>query len=149
VRYTAAPRGVIEVHEWALAEGVVVTAQQLSQRQGFKRVTRIVVRVGELQRISPEFFRQALDAVMPEDDPAFRSVEFQLELERAGFSCRRCDRVFALEDVAGELDRDAREAIHFIPELAHGFLRCPGCDSPDFEVTRGRGIWIDRVEGET
>jgi Zn finger protein HypA/HybF involved in hydrogenase expression len=39
------------------------------------------------------------------------------------------------------------EAIHFIPELSHAFVRCPECGSPDFIILAGRGITLERVEG--
>ena len=41
------------------------------------------------------------------------------------------------------------EAIHFIPELAHAFLECPSCQSPDFELLQGRGVSIGAIEGDT
>ena len=34
-----------------------------------------------------------------------------------------------------------------VPELAHIFVKCPRCKSPDFEVVKGRSIWIESVEG--
>ena len=40
-----------------------------------------------------------------------------------------------------------REAIHFVPESAHAFLRCPACKSPDFEISKGRGVWVERITG--
>jgi hydrogenase nickel incorporation protein HypA/HybF len=137
------------VHEWALAEGVIATALMHSTKEKFRRVTKLVVRIGELQHIDPDFFRRALESVIPTDDTRLASLEFELRVEPAGFDCRRCRHRFSLEDAAGELDHERQEAIHFIPELAHGYLACPKCSSPDFEVTRGRGIWLDAIEGET
>ena len=40
------------------------------------------------------------------------------------------------------------ESIHFVPELAHAFLRCPDCDGADFEVVAGRGVVLQELEGE-
>jgi len=136
------------VHEWALAEGVVITARKLAEKEEFSRVTKLVVRIGELQRISPDFFRQALTAVLPEDDARLAAVELEFTLEQAGFECRKCSRHFSLDEAGGDLGSDEQEAIHFVPEMAHGFMHCPFCTSPDFAVVRGRGIWIDRLEGE-
>ena len=136
------------MHEWALAEGVVLTARELAEREGMRRVTRLVVRVGELQRISPEFFRKAIDAVLPADDERLAGVELELELEPTSFTCRGCSKSFTLAEVADDLDDQGQEAVHFVPELAHGYLRCPSCEHHDFDVGSGRGIWIDRLEGE-
>jgi len=136
------------VHEWALAEGVIDTAVELSEKEGFSRITKIVVRIGALQRIDPDFFRKALETVMPENDPRLRSVELVLNLEPAGFGCRKCGHEFGQADAGTGLDHEQLEAIHFVPELAHAFMHCPACESPDFEVRRGRGLWLDSLEGE-
>lgn len=136
------------MHEWALAEGVIETALELSVKERLARITRIVVRIGELQRIDPQIFRQALETVMPADDPRLGAAELVLNVEPASFVCRNCRHRFAPADVTGGLDEEQLEAIHFIPELAHGFLGCPSCESPDFEVAQGRGLWLDKLEGE-
>ncbi|MCP3978077.1 MAG: hydrogenase nickel incorporation protein HypA [bacterium] len=135
------------MHEWALAEGVVTAALDAAAKQKLVRVTKLVVRVGALQRISPDFFRKALSSVLPEDDPRLESVEFELSAEPAVMGCRGCGHTFE-PGQAGDLDADQLEAIHFIPELAHGYLSCPKCESSDFDVRQGRGIWLDAVEGE-
>ena len=136
------------MHEWALAAGVIDTATELARKERFLRLTRVVVRIGELQRIEPEVFRQALETMRPGDDPRLASTDFELQLEPAGFACRKCGHEFARGAVGAGLDPERLEAIHFIPELAHAFLRCPRCASPDFEVRRGRGLSLETIEGE-
>ncbi len=39
------------------------------------------------------------------------------------------------------------ESIHFIPEVAHTYIKCPKCGSPDFEIIKGRGIWLEKIKG--
>ncbi|MDR0318462.1 MAG: hydrogenase maturation nickel metallochaperone HypA, partial [Nitrososphaerota archaeon] len=56
--------------------------------------------------------------------------------------CRNCWQ-FKKE----KLDAVTVEAIHFVPEAAHTFIKCPKCGSPDFEITSGRGIWLDSIQG--
>ncbi len=46
-----------------------------------------------------------------------------------------------------ELGENEQEAIHFVPEAAHAFIRCPACGSPDFEISKGRGVWVERITG--
>ncbi|MEM4169637.1 MAG: hydrogenase maturation nickel metallochaperone HypA, partial [Thermoproteota archaeon] len=46
-----------------------------------------------------------------------------------------------------ELDENMLEAIHFLPEVSHAYVKCPNCGSPDFEVTGGRGVWIESIKG--
>lgn len=135
------------MHEFALADAVVTTALQVADRERLTEITRLEVTIGELQRIDPGVFELALKEVMPPDEPRLASTEIVLTPEPAGFRCRPCDREFELGQARGPDGEDVREAIHFIPELAHSYLRCPGCLSPDFEVVGGRGVWIRSIEG--
>lgn len=137
------------MHEYALADAVITTALTAAEKEGMRRILRIDVRVGELQRISRELFEFALKEVMPGAEPRLAETELTLEIEPARFRCRPCGRTFGLADTPGPQDKEESEAIHFIPELAHAYLRCPGCDSPDFELTAGRGVSIGAIEGET
>jgi len=135
------------VHEWALAEGVVAAALAEAERNGLARIERIEVRVGQLQHISEEIFRFAVHKVIPAALPQLRDVEVRVAVEPAAFRCRACAREFALDEVAAALGPERSEAVHFIPELAHAFLRCPDCASPDFDVVAGRGVRLVEVCG--
>jgi len=137
------------VHEYALAEGVVATALKAAADEGLARITRIEVVIGQLQQIESELFAFSLREVLPAAEPRLTGVEFVLRSAPAIFTCRSCGTRFGLDQAAGGLGEDEGEAVHFLPELAHTFLSCPQCNSPDFEVTEGRGVWIETVEGTT
>jgi hydrogenase nickel incorporation protein HypA/HybF len=136
------------VHELALAEAVIHAAVETATQNGLSRLTRIVVQIGELQSIERETFEFALREVIPASEPRVAAMQIDLEIEPARFRCRPCGREFALADTEGPAGEDESEAIHFIPELAHAFVGCPDCDSPDFEVTAGRGVLLRQLEGE-
>jgi hydrogenase nickel incorporation protein HypA/HybF len=136
------------MHELALAEAVVVAALEAADRRGLSEILRICVSVGELQSVRKETFEFALAEVMPAAEPRLASTRIQVEVEPARFRCRSCTEPFSLTDETRPSDPDGVHAIHFIPELAHAFLRCPGCRSPDFEVVGGRGVSITAIEGE-
>ncbi|KAA3606051.1 MAG: hydrogenase nickel insertion protein HypA [Planctomycetota bacterium] len=135
------------MHEWALAEGVVATALQTAEQEGFQRLTEVVVKIGELQNIKLEVFQQALEAVIPAQESLLQGTEFRLELIPTQLCCRACGHGFSVSEGKTELSPDEAEAIHFLPELAHGFLQCPNCQSPDFQVVDGRGVRLESVEG--
>ncbi|MEW6755498.1 MAG: hydrogenase nickel incorporation protein HypA [Candidatus Latescibacterota bacterium] len=134
------------MHELALAEAVVTAALEAARQQGMQRVARIGVSIGELQQIEREVFAQALRECMPAAHPELAGVGFELRPVAARLRCRSCTRSFGLAECP--VDGEESEAIHFLPELAHTFLRCPDCGSPDFEVVEGRGVWLDCVEGQ-
>jgi hydrogenase nickel incorporation protein HypA/HybF len=136
------------VHELALAEAVMSAALEAAEREGFSQIRSIEVRIGELQRIRPDVFEFALKQVLPASEPRLESTRITLEMERARLRCRACGREFGLADASGPVGHDAAEAIHFVPELAHSFLCCPDCASPDFEVRGGRGVSIESIEGQ-
>jgi hydrogenase nickel incorporation protein HypA/HybF len=104
-----------------------------------------VLKVGELQRIEMEVFRQGL-SIHLEERPYGLDV-FHFESDPASFECNRCGRQWLLESVES-LDEDELEAIHFLPEAAHVYMRCPGCGSPDFTLQAGRGVRIASVDLE-
>ena len=136
------------MHEWALADAVITTAKKVAKEENLIKVTEIVVKIGELQTISKEIFDTALQHVLKDAPELFEKVECKLEIEPAGFKCMNCGHEWLFGDVKKNLDDDETESIHFIPETAHVFLKCPVCKSPDFEIAKGRGIWVDSIEGE-
>jgi hydrogenase nickel incorporation protein HypA/HybF len=133
------------MHEWALAEAVVSSVDRIVQEHEGRRVLAVRLRVGELQRIEMEVFRQGL-AIHLEERPYGIEV-FQFESDPASFLCNRCGHRWLLESVEG-LGEEELEAIHFLPEAANVYLRCPSCGSPDFGLSAGRGVRIASVDLE-
>jgi len=131
------------MHEWALAEAVVSTVSQIAEREGLRRVTEVRLKVGELQQIEMEILRFALSEL--KRSSLLEDAEFIIETEKAELTCRVCGHKWFFKRI--EIDENAAEAIHFIPEIAHAYIRCPRCGSPDFEVTRGRGVWLESIKG--
>lgn len=134
------------MHEWALAEAVVATAVKAAEQQRLKTITAIKVRLGELQQIEQEIFEFALKEIITHKEQLLRKALIELEIERALFKCRNCQKEWTFADA--DLNPDEAESIHFIPEIAHVYLRCPTCSSPDFEVIKGRGVWLASLEGQ-
>jgi hydrogenase nickel incorporation protein HypA/HybF len=134
------------MHEWALAEAVAATVEKIRRENGGGRVLAVRVRLGELQNIELDAFREGLRASL-EGRPYGLEV-FHFPSEPAAFRCRACGRQWPLAGVA-ELKEEEREAIHLLPESAHVYLRCPNCGSPDFELAAGRGVTIEAVDLES
>ncbi len=135
------------MHEWALAEAVIAAAIEESSKGGLKKINEITVKIGELQQIELEIFQYALDEIVKvhDEDLLLKDVKIELETERAIFKCRVCGHEWDYRDAG--LDDDEGEAVHFAPEVAHVYVRCPSCKSPDFEVIQGRGVLIQSIKG--
>jgi hydrogenase nickel incorporation protein HypA/HybF len=139
------------MHEWALAEAVVAAVEGVVRENGGQTVRSVTVGIGELQCIAMDAFQEGLREALRRCEPAPAGMAeelFRFEIEPAAFRCNRCGREWPLREHEG-IGEEELEAIHFMPETAHVYLRCPGCASPDFLLTRGRGVTIRSVELET
>ena len=130
------------MHEWALAEGVVSTAVKIARAEGLSEITEVVVKIGELQQVEHDVLNFALEQLRK---PMMRDAKFVLETIPAKLRCRVCSEEWRFSPE--ELSEEVSEAIHFVPEVAHVYIKCPGCGSPDFEVEEGRGVILASIKG--
>jgi len=130
------------MHEWALAEAILASAKQVAEQENLKEVTEVTIKVGELQQIESPILRFALSQMKTE---LFKKTKFRIHKAKSALKCRVCGTTW--EFSLKKLDKATAEAIHFVPEAAHTFVKCPKCGSPDFEIVSGRGVWIDSVKG--
>ena len=133
------------MHEWALAESVIKSAVGHAEAQKLRRLKETGVVFGELQDIDREIFSFALQELRAQV-PGAAACKFKISVEPAAFRCKACSHEFFLKGL--KKTKDESEFIHFIPEMAHTFLKCPRCKSPDFEIIRGRGVNISYIKGE-
>lgn len=136
------------MHEWALADAVITTALKVAKSEGLKEISEIKIKIGELQTIDTEIFNFALKEVMQPQKKLLENAKIKIEPEKAVLKCKVCKHKWLFKDAVKNLNEDETESLHFIPETAHVYLRCPKCNSPDFEIIQGRGIWIDSITGE-
>jgi len=130
------------MHEWALGEGVITTAQRFAEENGLTKVTEVIVLIGELQQVEHDVLEFTFEQLKTE---LFKDAKFILKTQPAKFKCRACGNEWSFE--AQGLTEDVSEAIHFVPEMAHVYIKCTECESPDFEVTQGRGVWLETIKG--
>jgi len=131
------------VHEWALAEALISAVIKISEKEGLRKISEVGVGIGELQDIDLEIFKFALMQLRPDH---LKDAEFEFRMVETKLKCRVCGHEWSPRK--DELDEGVREAIHFIPELTHAYLRCPRCGSVDFDVINGRGVWLEYVRGK-
>ena len=133
------------MHEWALAESVIKTAVGHAVAGKLKKLKETGVVFGELQAIDKDIFIFALEELRKQY-PSAKSCKFKIIAEPAAFRCKACSHEFPLKGL--RKTKDEAEFIHFVPEMAHTFLKCPRCKSPDFEIARGRGVHISYIKGD-
>ncbi len=130
------------MHEWALAEAILKSAEQVAQQEKLKEITEVTIKVGDLQQVEPPILRFALNQMKPDN---FKKAKFRILKAKSTLKCRVCDTVWQFN--FRKLDKATAEAIHFVPEVAHTYVKCPKCGSPDFEIVSGRGVWLEDIKG--
>jgi hydrogenase nickel incorporation protein HypA/HybF len=129
------------MHEWALAEAVIKAASEIAEKENLVEVSEVNVKIGELQQVEREILKFALNQLKPD---RFKKAKFHVTRAKTTLKCRACGHWLFRKN---KLDAATTEAIHFIPEVAHTYVKCPRCGSPDFEITCGRGIWLENIKG--
>jgi len=130
------------MHEWALAEAILKSAEQVVEKENLKEVTEVTIKVGELQQVEAPILRFALNQLKPD---FFKKAKFRILKAKSVLKCRVCGITW--EFSFKKLDRATAEAIHFVPEVAHTYIKCQKCGSPDFEIVAGRGVWLENIQG--
>jgi hydrogenase nickel incorporation protein HypA/HybF len=130
------------MHEWALAESILTSAKQVAEQEGLKEITEVTIRVGELQQVEPSILRFALSQIKTGN---FKNSKFRILKAKSTLKCRVCETTWQFN--IKKLDKTTAEAIHFVPEVAHTYIKCPKCGSPDFEIVSGRGVWLENIKG--
>ena len=130
------------MHEWALAEAVISSAAQIAEKEGLKKVVEVSVKIGELQQVERDILRFALEELKSE---RFKDTKFRISTAKTKLSCKVCGHSWYFD--RHKLEEATAEAIHFVPEVAHTYIKCPNCGSPDFETVEGRGVYLEGVKG--
>ena len=136
------------MHEWALAESILIAAADAAEKEGLKKVKKINIGIGELQQISMDAFEFALDELINILDEKLKGVKIRIKTEKSSLICNNCGHEWSFDELKKKINEDEGEAIHFIPEVAFVHSRCPECKSPDFEISKGRGVSILSIKGE-
>ena len=130
------------MHEWALAEAILASAKEIAEAEKLKEVSEVTVKVGQLQQVEPAILRFALAQMKTE---IFKNAKFHILKAKTPLKCRVCSTTWQFN--LKKIDEATAEAIHFVPEVAHTYIKCPKCGSPDFEIVSGRGVWLENLKG--
>ena len=136
------------MHEWALAESILTAAVEAADKEGMKKIQEINIEIGELQQIAMEAFNLALDEIIKQQDKKLKGVKIKIKTQKSTLLCNNCGHEWEFRDLKKKINEDEGEAIHFIPEVAFVHSRCPKCKSPDFNISKGRGVSISSIKGE-
>lgn len=126
-----------------MAEAAIAAATDVAKKEKLKQVTEVTIKIGELQQVEREIFVFALKQLRPAN---FINTRFRVNRGKTKLKCQACGNIWPFQKT--KLSFEAAEAIHFVPEVAHSYIKCSQCGSHDFEIAEGRGIWLENVKGE-
>ena len=135
------------MHEWALAESIVTATVEEARKEKLKIITQVTVKIGELQQIEKEIFLFALNELSKAQKPPIQKDAFLLKTDKTTLICKNCGEQWSYSDMKKKLNKTEAESIHFIPEIVFVHTRCPKCGSPDFEISKGRGVTLTSIKG--
>ncbi len=135
------------MHEWALADAVCKSSDNIAKEKKLKQIDEISVVLGQVQNIKPKVFDRIFEEVKLQYTFT-KSAKLTTEIETAELQCNKCNNIFGIEDRTN-FEHQTSEDMHFIPETARLFLKCDKCKSSDFHITKGRGLYIKEIRGET
>ena len=113
------------MHELSLAEAIVNTIRELSERAAWSRVRRVIVKVGRMRQVDPELLAFSFD-IASRGTPSEGAELSVLELPVV-FKCNACGR------------ESTSESATFI---------CLNCGSTDVELLSGMELTIESMEVE-
>ncbi|MBN2468685.1 MAG: hydrogenase maturation nickel metallochaperone HypA [Deltaproteobacteria bacterium] len=111
------------MHELGLMQNIVDTVLEYARKNSVRKVSKIVVEVGEMSGVVPEALEFCFDVCIK--DTALVGAEFEIVRVSAVGKCRACGETF--------------------PLLENSFS-CPTCNRAEWDLLSGRDLVIKGLE---
>ncbi len=141
------------MHEYSIAEGLVLTIKALKDKEGLTKVVEALIYVGSLAQVDREVLLETLRILGPEY--GLEGVNYVIKEEESIFQCNYCGYVWpwsevrmnVIKELCGDIE-DCDNPIHLIPDLVNVFVKCPKCSSQDFKILTGYDVKLISIKGE-
>lgn len=115
------------MHELGIAQDLFCIVEDKAKENNLKAVTKIVVVVGEASGIKEDFLRHSLtDHLLP--GTIAEKAELEITTEPLQARCLACG-----------IEIDSQQS---------SSLECPNCGDNNLEITQGKNIYLQSIEGE-
>jgi len=119
------------MHELSLVADLFTIIEQQANQAGARKVTKVVVSVGELSGVVPELFRSAFQSY--KKGTIADKARLQLKMVKIKFKCRSCGQEITARNIMDE-------SFSYV---------CPACGSKEMELIAGRDLYLEKLEIET
>jgi hydrogenase nickel incorporation protein HypA/HybF len=113
-----------DMHEVSIVEGLIDIIRATAEQHGLTRIDKISLRIGTMRQIVPDALQFAFEIVGKGTVAEGAAIVITEISTRA--RCRKCGSEFTVEDYC---------------------FFCNLCGSGDVEVTEGKELYIDTLEG--
>jgi len=140
------------VHEYSIAEGVVLSVKSLMREEGLSEVSEVTLSVGDLAQIDKEVLLELLKILSSEY--GLGNVKYVIVSEETTFKCNYCGFSWGWSSVKDSILKDlcgdfieCDNPVHFIPDLINVFMKCPKCGSQDYNILTGYDVRLVSIKG--
>jgi len=115
------------MHELGIAQDLFKIIEEKSNANNLRKVNKVRIKVGVASGIEKDFLRHSLvDHIFPKT--IAEGAELELIEEPLKTMCKECSK-----------DLDTQEEFS---------MKCPFCGSFDIEITQGKDVYLESIEGE-
>jgi hydrogenase nickel incorporation protein HypA/HybF len=113
------------MHELGIIQSIFTTVEQVATENKLKSISKVVLKVGALRQIVPEFLQYAFTSVT--EGTIAQAAKLEIEIVPITAKCSNCGAEFGIEE--------------------HVYA-CPKCESAAVKIITGKEIVIENIEGE-
>ncbi|MGC8733485.1 MAG: hydrogenase nickel incorporation protein HypA [bacterium] len=130
------------MHEVSLAKATYDTINSICLKfnKSINQIKEINLSIGEIQYLDLDIFFNFLKDYLNNED-----INIKWNIKKAKLKCNICFNEWLYSENLNNLKEEEKEAIHFIPETVHLYIRCPKCNSNDFSIIDGRGVFVESI----
>ncbi|MCS7118438.1 MAG: hydrogenase maturation nickel metallochaperone HypA [Archaeoglobaceae archaeon] len=123
------------MHEWTIAMSVISSVEKWSIEKNMN-VKRIYLSIPSFSMLEVEILLDAFNKLKKESKIC--DAELEVRVRDQKFGCRNCKNIFTIDDIKPQLDPIMKDhddyELHELSSLLTTFVKCPKCESRDFEV---------------
>ena len=133
------------MHEASYALAIIDSVVNYLKEMGAEnvKVTKVIVKVGELSLIDEISLKNAFEAYSL--GSPLEGAELVVKVIPSRFKCKRCGREWSFREAFPQL-KEKIPVIHLYPHLVSEMLRCPDCGSSEVEILQGDEFVIEGIE---